>query len=360
MDGLTSFAYLTDNLPDWIKQVDTLSKHASVRHAEFAADYKRHLEYARPKKERSMSVQSIHTANDEQLQSPRVLGEPASQSTPVPDIVHVSPLEAGNRYLLAQAQRKRKLDSSIRSGASGPQRFRSKHMVIIYYDAYLQENLEHLVKNIGGARNNLRKGKISRSLTRGLQLPSLTGTTSDNHTVPPTLSGPQKSPTLPTDLKMALKASVAVVQPTVDTTFSDSDKHLEVAQVLCETAAHQVLRDGDCTAELQDVLGRLSSVLELAKVAVQQLEAEKVEQEVQDAETPTSQFGTESILDHQSRLQYSSSKLSPSFHDSIQAASWTTTPQGPTHIEVDDDDSDGSIEVDISKYRSTRSYGLRA
>jgi hypothetical protein len=370
MDATTSFVFLTDNLPKWIEQVKDLSAHASKKHAEYAEEYNRRLAHIKPKKDRTPSLESVHTHKDKLFQPPPPQGvEPPSESTPEPPTanpLHISPLEAGNKYLLAQAQRKRKFGSSIRSGASGPQKFRSKHMVVIYYDAYLQEELETLVKSIGGARNNLRKGKLSRCATRGFQLPGLCRPPDHNtYGVPPPNDNkkpPIPSIRLPTDSKPQLDNHT----PSADEAFTNADKHLEAAQNLCETAAHQVLRDGDCTVELISVITKLESVLELAMATVAQLQEEdagqREEGEQKQAEPPTISLADTSSPP--SLNQSSTSKLVPSLNEKMDLSprALRVSSGGVAEIEIDDDSDQESIVVDITKFRTARmarSQGLR-
>ncbi len=365
MTALGSFVYLTDNVPEWINRVNDLSKHVADKYAEYVADYSRHLEHARPKKQKTPSLQSIHTERDGPLEPPRRFKEPTSDSaSSTPNAINISPFEAGNKYLLAQAQRKRKLGSSIRSGASGPQKFRSKHMVIIYYDSYLQEELASLVKGLSGARNNLRKGKMAQSLSRGLQLPTLGAigqSLHDNYNTPSSFGGrklmtPISTRSLPTDPKISLSLS----PPRGDAIFTDADTHLELAHTQCETAAHQVLRDGDCGLELKRVLAALDSVLEIARPAVEQLKAEKEKEQELENQTPADSDST-LVADIPSSYMYSlSNKLGPLINESIDAVSRDAATNGVTEIEVDDDSDAESIQVDISKFRSARMISPRA
>jgi hypothetical protein len=368
MDATTSFEFLTDNLPQWIQQAQELSVHASQKHAEYVAEYSRRLAFTKPAKPRTPSLDSFHSHREAPLHSsPQHLNLP-SQSTPepsTPDALHISPLEAGNKYLVAQAQRKRKLSSSIRSGASGPQKFRSKHMAVIFYDAYLQEQLDGLVKSIGGARNNLRKGKLSRSATRGFQLPYVRRATDPNgNGVPPT-NGYKRALTPPITISTEPAPQLVNPTPTADEAFANADKHLEAAQNLCETAAHQVLRDGDCSIELTSVVTKLHSVLELAIAAVAQLREEHAEQEEEEQGQKQSEVTSSADPPSPQSLAHSStSRLVPSLNEKMDfsPAVLPTTSGGVTEIEVDDSSDQESIVVDITKFRTarmTRSQGLQ-
>lgn len=368
MDATTSFVYLSDNLPKWIEQVKDLSAHASKKHAEYVAEYNRRLAYTKPKKPRTPSLDTSRSCGEAPFQSPLPDVDLPAQSTPepsTPDALHISPLEAGNKHFLAPAQRKRKLGSSVHSGESGPQKFRSKHMAVIYYDAYLQEQLDALVKSIGGARNNLRKGKLSRSVTRGFQLPYLRRATDHNGNGVLPMSGYKKLSTPSITILTDPKTQLANPTPTGDEAFTTADKHLEAAQSLCETAAHQVLRDGDCSIELTSVVTMLGSVVELAIATVAQLreeDAEPKEQEKAQTETGTTRSG-DPPSPH-SMIHSSASKLVPSLNEKINFSppALPTTPGGVTEIEVDDNSDQESIVVDITKFRTarmTRSQGLR-
>lgn len=373
MDAITSFVYLTDTLPNWIQQVKGLSTHASKKHAEYVAEYTRRLTQIRSKKERTPSLASIHTHKNEPVEPPPPeIPERPAESMPepsTPDPPHIPPLEAGNKYLLAQAQRKRKLGSSIRSGASGPQKFRSKHMVVIYYDAYLQEQLDTLVKGIGGARNNLRKGKLSRSASRGFQLPCFGRASHQGNYGIPSLNGFKNPSTSYFSVLTDSKVQPTNHQPTADEAFTNADKHLEGAQSLCETAAHQVLRDGDCSVELNSVVTKLESALEIATAAVAQLREEEEAEQKEQAGNPTQTDPETTLLTDTSSppslTNSSTSKLVPSLSEKMEFPPPPTLAVGfggVTEIEVDDDSDQESIVVDISKFRAARagSHGLRA
>ena len=141
---------------------------------------------------------------------------------------------------------------------------------------------------------------------------------------------------------------------------------LKKLRTLCETAAHQVLRDGDCSIELKNVVGKLQSAFELATATVDRLREEDVEGKETDegsqarsgVDTAPAPLETSSLP---SLSQSSSSKLIPSLNEKVDYSSrvLTTNPGAVTEIEVDDGSDQSSIEVDISKFRSTRT-GPRA
>jgi hypothetical protein len=352
MDAIASFTHLTTNLPDWISQIDSLCSHATQKHAEFAAEYTRLLKTARPKRIKSPSITSIHSTDEALIEKSRPSPADAETAPQSPEFPEISPFEAGNRYLYAQARRKRKPTSSVRSGASGPQKFRSKHSVVIYYDSFIQEQLDTMVKNIASARNNVRKGKMSRSLQKGLQLPALNRRFPDAYnSSTEDLDNPRMRSikSLPTDTKI----TAAQTKPQADDScFCQADKHLENAQSLCETAAHQFLRDGDCKLELEGVKAKFEVVLTLATESVSKFQAEKDAEKEQD-EAPTD---SEATLYEKSSDEVIGSKLGPAMNHF--APSLSPLPgAGAAEIEVDDDEG-SSIDVDITKFRSARAAGV--
>ena len=350
MDALASFVYLTDHLPTWVTKVDTLATHVVAKREEFAAEYRRVLEHARPKRKRTPSVASIRTDDRQPSLGSQKKDRNAQETSPLPRPTEISPLEPDNKYLFANARRgKRWQGASFRSGASGPQTFRNQHEVIIYYDSVLQNSFDGLVKDIGTARNNLRKGKQARALERGLRLPAFS---TENYGRPP-----RAAPALPSpphsrsnahvvmDPKLLLNGS----PPDGDASFTEVARDLEAAQDMCETAAHQFLRDGDCMLEIDRIRAYFKNVSQIAKVQVDALQQEKTKSD-SDAK-PAVEKENHDVTSHIAE------KLGLNI-----TAPVLTTAAAATEIEVDSDDAtDGEdVVIDITKFRAARVHGLRA
>lgn len=393
MDAVSSFVHLTDNLPSWLDQLNALAKHTAEKHAEFVEEYKRIVDQIKPKRIKSHSLQSIHSDDDASVHLPDIDPQTGLSIPSKPDPVDVDPLVAGNRYLYAQVQRKRKPTNSIRSGASGPQKFRGKNSVVIYYDAHVQEQFESMVKAIGTARNNLRKGRNALIASRGFQLPTLGRKQNGLVGTPPldslkytTMS--KSSPTL-TGSRYILRSRPQEPESPEEAAFADADKSLDSLQCLYEKSAHQFLRDGDCKAELNTAAETLQSLLELAKTTVETLTAKSAEQaatiaanEEGDSDVPPSM--SESAQTEQSRSLYSQPSYEPigaiadksgtdAFSQTladIQARDLKSAPAAvPTSsmptagmtIEVDDGSDDVSIGelMDFTQFRATNPARLR-
>ena len=350
IDALASFVHLEESLPNLLERVVELAAHVKEKHAEFAAEYERLLEHARPKRQRQRtpSLQSIHSDDECSLaeipSSPIVpahkneIDERTSMAQQ-----NISPLDPENRYLFANSRRKRKPGSSIKSGASGPSKSRNKHAVIIYYDSHAQEVLESMVKSIGVARNNLRKGKMSHSLNRGLRLPAFDKINS--------LSGVPlaKKPLVP---RARPQSPIIDDKDSIGQAFDIVDVSLEAAQTQCEKAAHQFLRDGDCQIELRKVTSNFTAALDLAKSTTETLRKEQEEEakEQNEADDETTQAGNSSTFTAVEPI----SKLMPIMPEK----GFGGVEQSTGVIEVDDDDeAPPTIEIDMSKFRMARAGG---
>ena len=358
VDALTCFADLTEHMPQWISQITAVSAHAAKKHAEFRAEYCRLVAQGKSPRQKSPSISSIHSAQDDQ-QEPLA----APRSTPVSaplgvSAFEISPLEAGSKYLLASARPKQRLGSMVQSGASGPQKFHNENMVVVYYDVYLQEQLESMVKALGGARNNLRKGKMSRSLTRGLRLPSFSK--HFGHANDPHLAKKGEGPmTVTTDAIVASKSAAAPTELDGDAAFTQADRHLDSVQALCERAAHQFLRNGDCALELENAQKTLETVLVIVKETLEVMRAEdELTRALEDTETAQEEpnhvgGGAVDIV----------AKVGPSLNEKLDM-SMAIEPTGTRVIEVDDDvdaSDASSMVIDFTKVRAmARTTGVRA
>ena len=322
MEPPNSFAYLTENLPSWIVRVTDLAAHTATKHAEFSADYSRLSNV----KSRRRKNSSVHSIRPDDLQS---TADKKDNSSDKMDISTSSrqeqPYGNANKYVHAANRRRRGgIDrGTIKSGENARQAARTRHMVVVHYDSHTQNELEQLVKDIGAARNNLRKSRMARMRKTsmgglGMKTPLVN---TRNFRKPPT-------PTLDSNGN----PSSTEKEPAFDFT----DKQLELAQNCCEAAAHQFLRDGDCSSQLDGTREKLKSLLETAKVEAERLEEEekaKKERGEVEEEPPTKKTSAEKIKSHESAK---------------------SPPPGITAIEVDDDSSASSISIDITAFRSTR------
>ncbi|KAA8570818.1 hypothetical protein EYC84_000210 [Monilinia fructicola] len=243
--------------------------------------------------------------------SPNALTRQSSQPTP--------PTEPLPR--VPAVLRKRKTES-LASGNSQAPKYRTRSMIIVYYDSAVQTAFEELVKFVSGNRNAMRKGKMAAKMAEMRRAAEMEAEDeSDDEAeseaskilggAPPTPLQPQvASGPLSNGLKMngdagagpTLKfASTRNMGPARDRIsigntmnvlkgyrragggfgagsspdiFDELDKGLEWCQGQCEHAAHQFLRDGECTTEIENIKKRLGEVKEIAERKIEGLRKE--------------------------------------------------------------------------------------
>ena len=336
MDALTSFVFLTENLPNWAEKIKDLAEHTATRHNEFAAEYRRLVKQARPKKAKSPSLAS-NRSNDRSVENREGLARSKSSQ----ESVRLNPLEAGNKHLFSSVRdREKNTGVSFRSGASGPRRFRQKHAVVIYYDGHVQTSLEAMVRNISTARNNLRKGKKSRDLMKSPMFSFNNFTSSIPDFKPPSFFN-----TVNINPKAGIDGPTQQPPADVEKCFDLADKLLEQAQNLCETAAHQFLRDGDTSLELKNSKEKLEAAVQIATDAIAKLreEEDSAEDDPEDVDTTVKDTND---------FKFTLPTTFPTNKSYIPRADHSSA------IEVDSADEDGGTlgedfdkEIDIGRFR---------
>lgn len=234
-------------------------------------------------------------------------------------------------------------ESMLTGDGAAPNKYRSKSLVIVYYDSYVQSFFEELVKFVSASRNLMRKAKMAAKVAQikrmaELEMPDdeseedeemeFTAKFIPQQRSPPTLQpdGPvelnrenvnggdeNKSPQLAVDTtlenrspngilttsfnanrlssytrsngnniatpppritspirpSMALSSSFgAPQQPDI---YDELDKALESVQSMCEHAAHQFLRDGDCADDITKIQDKLTETKNNADKEMQKM-----------------------------------------------------------------------------------------
>jgi hypothetical protein len=206
-------------------------------------------------------------------------------------------------------------------------------MIIVYYDSQVQNAFEELVKLISASRNAMRKGKMAARMADMKKMAELeTDTDSDDDALPvakdaangnghavtstpaiPTSKGLEADdeeekvpklefvstrkmgPSRDSPAAAALRHTAGIgrralfpgyrgngglVQPdSFSSIFDELDSGLEWCQSMCEHAAHQFLRDGNCNTEIAGIKRRLWEVKEIAERENARIAAEKAEKE---------------------------------------------------------------------------------
>lgn len=328
MDALKSFAHLADNIPDWLVKLDALAGQVAEQHARFARISRAELTGIRMAKKHN-STESLRPPKDE-LDDPVPLV--LTQTSPPPANIAITS-QPNQTLLVKEIRRKRKSGSADLSAASGPQRYRTRSLVIVYYDSAIQEAFESLVRSISGARNNLRKGRTAASFKARMASMGMGDDEDDGYAA--------------LNPKLMIKRAPKTSQTSERPTFQKADADLDAAQNLCEVAAHQFLRDGDCREEIASTRKRFEDCLETAKAEVEKLQAEESKEEEEGVPESTTELNkpTQANIDS---VTLAARKIEGPRIPTIP----TLTTNGT--IEVDDGSDASSVHIDLTAFRRIR------
>ena len=337
MDALKSFIHIADNVPEWLSKLDQLAIQVADQRSRFARMSQSHFTKYRLSKKHD-STESLRPPKDD-------LDDPIDNPAPVlladtfvpPTVTPLTsqPNVTTTTPLPKEIQRKRKPASNL-SISSGPQKYRTRTMIIVYYDSAIQAAFEDLVRCIAGARNNLRKGKTAATFkARMLSIGMGDGDDDDD-------SYPILNPKMM--IKRGRRASSA---PDAGSRFDQADGDLEAAQNLCEVAAHQFLRDGDCEEELDGTRKRFEDCLKVAKEEVEKLEKEEAK-DIPAGSPESSVDATGPIKVRTAPAPIATQKLDVPRIPVIPTMTSSDT------IEVDDESDGSSVHIDLTAFRRTR------
>jgi hypothetical protein len=209
------------------------------------------------------------------------------------------------RRARATVRKRQKTESMMTSEETTKPKYRSRAMVVVYYDSYVQSFFEELVKFVSSQRNLIRKAKMAAKVAQirrlaELEMPEGDDDEENNHELKaggglvaarPLASGltsgqaggGERRPQYfgsrplggfrnPAALQListrsmrtsALNGGLGLFNEKTDI-WDELDKGLEYVQSMCEHAAHQFLRDGDCNEEVEKIKRRLAKVKESA------------------------------------------------------------------------------------------------
>lgn len=312
MDAGQSFTFLADNVPLWITRVTDLASHAAAKHAEFTAEYaKLSAEERNPPRRRKNSSMNTNRDDDEDDDEEHQKKRPHSNSAEKQQ--QQDDADAADPLTLLRLSRDRKKEAKKSKNA-----IPARYQVVVHYDGHTQRTLEVLVRDMGGARNNIRKGRMNQMMKKGIAFKTAFST----HQL--------DDPTQP--VFRSSRLNFLKDQGSDGLSFDEVDKHLDAVQSLCESAAHLFLRYGDCVMELNKTKEHLESVLQIAKS-----ELERLKRETKD--TPKDEETVEC------RPQTQMQEAFPMKSDK--------NPEMGV-IEVDDGSDASSISIDMAALRSSR------
>ena len=340
MGTIDTFTKLSKDIPDWLSKLDDLSKQVANQNKRF--DRLSACPGQQLFKSKTGSTESLRPQEDVD-NSTRGLESHADTSPPCSEAqshtqAH-TPRKAPEAMLgPKRSQRKRKSASSL-FAASGPARYRTKSMIIVYYDSAIQEGFESLVRFIASTRNALRKGKLeagyrARLSSLGMEESPFPAGGEFGMLDPRGFRPRLERKPVTADL-LQEEASVPVIEVI--------DQDLEKAQGYCEIAAHQYLRVGHCDREISGSQERFKKCLELSGNELRRIQHAQ-QNALQQEKRPMEQHKGATDAQCTSPEKPESQVTKPTQQPSMDV------------IEVDDDSDDGSIQIDLSAFRRTRAY----
>ena len=327
MDALQSFIYLNDSVPSWLSKLDDLTVSVAEHNARFIEMSRLGTKLL---KKRSLSTESLR---DGPVHQSTIEGETDTKATNIyvpPNPSHQC-LSHATRARNALVRKRKGSDTSF---IAEQPRYRSKSMVVVYYDSAVQDSFESLFRSIASARNNLRKGKTAEtfrvhmsSLGMGeCSYPAIEGhSTLDPKFLKLGIGRRTRGPDFGADDKLSF--------------FDEADKDLETTQNLCEVAAHQFLRDGDCRLEIDGMRKKFENCGAIAKREVARLKEEAREQEEKKSSA--------AIVEEEQAPVINYVKAKVNSPPPLQQ--YTFTPTGV--IEIDDQPDTEPVQIDLSAFK---------
>lgn len=259
-DSLKAFQFISENIPTWIDLLESLEKKITAREDQVS----RVPVPAHKQLKKSGSNESIRLSPAARDAALEVMSAPQDGDM-------ARPLHGQDP---AANQRKRKTES-VGSHDSIPSKYRTRSLIIVYYDSEIQKGFEEIVRNIGSTMHEIRKAKNSNRLAAvmiGGGWPGLAGAprSSDGHALLQSLRGGEGIISRP---DVTPDGSIKPLEP-----LELAGLALEKAQSLCERGAHQFLRDGQCESEIIGTRDRFQEAKRIAEEQIARLSAERKEE----------------------------------------------------------------------------------
>ena len=324
------FTYLRDNAPKWVSELSSLEKHVEEKQKELAqGDGGEGEAVARP--DRIGSIPSIRKQDVTNGHHTIQNDTDASGGSPE-DSAHPSASRRRNVLI-----KRNKTSSVLTSNMSAPPKFRSRSMIIVYYDAEIQKAFEKLVREIGNGRHLIRKAKMAA------QAEAISGSLTDDDLYEMADDAVAPS-TKVLSFRRAGSSNSQSKTPRgkLSPMFETTDKALERGQSLCERAAHQFLRDGDCRLETKFAKEAFEEVLKASSEELARLETSEKTSGASECVSEENVGSADPFADKPCREE---------------AAPQSSRPSGFTSIEVDDEEE--LMPTKMSTLRLTSRMGPR-
>lgn len=445
MDALKN---LSANIPDWLKRLDDLNGQIEQRQQELAqvtdsssstkarsVKNRGSTESLKPRDEpdahpgqpaqQPVSPTSqpldttVATQQQQQPTDQEPPSSPAGSNTPSGLQRQASQAKAAGQARARATLRKRQRTDSVISAEGAAPKYRTRSMIIVYYDSYVQSFFEDLVKFVSASRNMMRKAKMAAKVAQIKRLAELempdedededTGNDGEKQGDGKIAAGEQPAKEVAAasgDAKAGEEKKPAILaadgpleaspanegeddnlpalqyvstrrmqavsrQPNLPMAspgrspysamgrsayggrgtggardvYDELDKGLERVQGMCEHAAHQFLRDGDCAEEVTKIQRWLGETKELATTEMERVKREEPET-LKASEDPTK---GRSFRPPNMRRDHSAASSSPAGKEKEPGKEL-----GSGVLEVDEAIDDMDQEMPKLVYKSTR------
>jgi hypothetical protein len=356
-DALNSFRSLLEKIPAWITGLEAILENATEHQKEllFAnqpADSDRTLVRKCSKSSSGRSKPSKHDEPPVETALFQTLGHEII--TPVPTMLRPQLPHMTESDALRLSQRKRKTFSACSGDESGPSKYRSHALVVVYYDGDVQKCFTEFVQAVASSRYDIRRSKLSAKVDNLSRSRSSSSGSGSSGSV-----GEETTKSIGTftykTTRLRLQDLSAVSKPDGSKALDKVDGLLEQSQTLCEHAAHQVLRDGDCTQEVTQAKELLEQARKCAEREMPSLEKIAAADEERRVRTEERQ-----------RVERSKQPPPPpadSEKIELLIREPSNDPLEVDEIEVDDEDDDSDAELDMSAIKlplNLAKYSMRS
>jgi len=341
--ALNSFVSLLESVPGWIADLEGILGTATNRQNEILFEN----QPADPTPAVARKVSKSSSLKSRRSRDSIKKAEVVQAGTPEPTLLRPQLPHMTESDALRLAQRKRKTVSVCSGNQSDPSKYRSRSLVVVYYDGDMQKKFEVLVRAIGTCRNAIRKGKMSAKVDSLSRTGSSGGEGSGSSGGEETVLGLGKLGYRTTRQRQA--ASSLFGKSDTTEAFDKLDRLLDKGQSLCERAAHQILRDGDCAVELTTAKGHFAEAKTLAEAELPNLK-KKAEKAAERQRRSNDRRRAEDDANEKKRLQANTSST-----EQILASFMPSDGKLEVDLEADDsEEDDGEYEMkgfDFGKYQ---------
>lgn len=144
--------------------------------------------------------------------------------------------------------------------------------VTVYYDSFTQTCFEELVKSISATRNSLRKDRMRVKVEQIKRLAEFESHSPDNLEYEDEAEKHRSSPLGILKVLKRLHSGDIANSSRLDI-HNELEKHLEFMQSMCEVAAHEFLRNGDCKEDVERIVRRMLEIRGIAEKEVTRLKS---------------------------------------------------------------------------------------